>query len=150
MTDWPMVDERSAYAACYTTGTTGQPKGVYYSHRSIYLHTSALALGLNVTPDDCCMIIAPMFHAQSWGFAQMATLTATKIVLPGRYTLENAPLLIDAIIREGVTVSNGAPAILMSMLRYVESLPQAPDFHRLRLICGASEPPLAMKRLPNN
>jgi len=144
LTDWPMIDERSAYAACYTTGTTGQPKGVYYSHRSIYLHTMALAIGLNVTPDDCCMIIAPMFHAQSWGFPQVATLMATKIVLPGRYTLEDAPLLIDAIIREGVTVTNGAPAILMSMLRYVESLPRAPDLHRLRLICGASEPPLAM------
>ena len=144
LTDWPMIDERSAYAACYTTGTTGQPKGVYYSHRSIYLHTTALALGLNVTPDDCCMIVAPMFHAQSWGFPQMATLMATKIVLPGRYSLEDAPLLIDACLREGVTVSNGAPAILMSMLRYAESLLQAPDLHRLRLICGASEPPLAM------
>lgn len=144
LTDWPMIDERSAYAACYTTGTTGQPKGVYYSHRSIYLHTTALALGLNITPDDCCMIVAPMFHAQSWGFPQMATLMATKIVLPGRYSLEDAPLLIDACLREGVTVSNGAPAILMSMLRYAESLLQAPDLHRLRLICGASEPPLAM------
>lgn len=144
LTDWPMIDERSAYAACYTTGTTGQPKGVYYSHRSIYLHTTALALGLNITPDDCCMIVAPMFHAQSWGFPQMATLMATKIVLPGRYSLEDAPLLIDACLREGVTVSNGAPTILMSMLRYAESLLQAPDLHRLRLICGASEPPLAM------
>jgi fatty-acyl-CoA synthase len=144
ITNWPMIDERSAYAACYTTGTTGQPKGVYYSHRSIYLHTTALAMGLNVTPDDCCMIIAPMFHAQSWGFPQLATLMATKIVLPGRYTLEDAPSLIDTFVREGVTLSNGAPALLMSMLRYVESLPQAPELHRLRLICGASEPPLAM------
>lgn len=59
--DWPTIDERSAYGACYTTGTTGQPKGIYYSHRSIYLHSAALVANLGLTLSDCTMLIAPMF-----------------------------------------------------------------------------------------
>jgi fatty-acyl-CoA synthase len=146
VTDWPMIDERAAYAACYTTGTTGQPKGVYYSHRAIYLHAMAIAAHLGITLDDCSMFIAPMFHAQSWGLPQAATLMANKIVLPGRYTVDDVSWMVDALIEEGVTVTNGAPAILMPMLRYLESLPVAPDLRRLRLLCGASEPPLSMMR----
>jgi len=62
-----MIDERSAYSACYTTGTTGKPKGVYYSHRNIYLHTYAIAMALQVEIKDVIMQIVPMFHAQGVG-----------------------------------------------------------------------------------
>lgn len=65
--EWPEVNERSAYAACYTTGTTGRPKGVYYSHRAIVLHAYAIASAVNMTLDDCTMIITPMFHGNGWG-----------------------------------------------------------------------------------
>jgi len=142
--DWPEIDEHSAYSACYTTGTTGRPKGVYYSHRAIYLHSMTMATNVGMTLDDCTMLITPMFHGQSWGLPQSATLMANKIVLPGRYTMEDTAALTDVIIAEGVTVTNGAPAIFQPMLQYIESLPVKPDFSRLRMLSGATEPPLSM------
>ncbi len=142
--EWPVIDERSAYSACYTTGTTGRPKGVYYSHRAIYLHSAALATNLGMTLDDCTMLITPMFHGNCWGLPQAATLMANKIVLPGRYMAEDTAPLTDAIIAEGVTVANGAPAIFQPMLQYIETLPVKPDFSRLRMVSGATEPPISM------
>lgn len=143
---WPEVDERSAYSACYTTGTTGRPKGVYYSHRAIYLHSCAIATNVGMVLDDCTMLITPMFHGQAWGLPQAATLMANKIVLPGRYTAEDTRPLTDALIAEGVTVANGAPAIFLPMLQYIETLETKPDLSRLRMMSGATEPPLTMMR----
>lgn len=142
--DWPVIDERSAYSACYTTGTTGRPKGVYYSHRAIYLHSTSLALNVGMGLDDCTMLLTPMFHAQCWGLPQAAVLTANKIVLPGRYMVEDTAPLTDVIIAEGVTVTCGAPAIFQPMLNYIETLPVKPDFSRLRMLCGASEPSMPL------
>jgi fatty-acyl-CoA synthase len=142
--DWAMVDERSAYAACYTSGTTGRSKGVFYSHRSLYLHSMSLAAMVGITLHDCTMLLTPMFHAQGWGLPQAATLMANKILLPGRYAMEDTAFLIDAIIAEGVTVAGGVPTILLPMLRYIETLAVKPDFSRLRLLCGGSEPPLSL------
>ena len=142
--DWPEIDETSAYSACYTTGTTGKPKGVYYSHRGIYLHSTAMATNLGMTLDDCVMLITPMFHGQCWGLPQAATLLGDKIVLPGRYVAEDTKPLVDAMIAEGVTVANGAPAIFQPMLQYIETMPVKPDFSRMRMLSGASEPPLSM------
>jgi len=142
--DWPMIDERSAYAACYTTGTTGRPKGVYYSHRSIYLHSTAIVSNLGMRLDDCTMLIAPMFHAQGLGLPQAATLMANKVVLPGRYFMEDTAPLVDAIVAEGVSIINGTPAILSPMLHHIETLPVKTDLSRLRILCGGSEPPLSM------
>lgn len=144
--DWPMIDEHSAYSACYTTGTTGRPKGVYYSHRAICLHAMAMAANLGMTLDDCTMLITPMFHGQCWGLPQAAVLMANKIVLPGRYAAEDTAPLTDALIAEGVTVTNGAPAIFQPMLQHIEALPVKPDFSRLRMLSGATEPPLAMMK----
>ena len=144
--DWPVIDERSAYGACYTTGTTGQPKGVYYSHRSVYLHAMALANGLSMTMEDCAMLITPMFHGQCWGLPQAVVYAASKLVLPGRYTVEDTAPLTDALIAETVTVTNGAPAIFLPMLRYIETMKEKPDFRRLRMLSGATEPPLSMMR----
>lgn len=142
--DWPEIDETSAYSACYTTGTTGKPKGVYYSHRGIYLHSTAMATNLGMTLDDCVMLITPMFHGQCWGLPQAATLLADKIVLPGRYVAEDTKPLVDAMIAEGVTIANGAPAIFQPMLQYIETMPVKPDFSRMRMLSGATEPPLSM------
>jgi fatty-acyl-CoA synthase len=144
--DWPEIDERSAYSACYTTGTTGRPKGIYYSHRSIYLHSMAIALAVGMTLDDCTMPITPMFHGQSWGLPQAATLMANKIVLPGRYLAEETAPLTEAIIREGVTITNGAPAILQPMLEHIRARGARPDLSRTRLLSGATEPPLSLMR----
>jgi fatty-acyl-CoA synthase len=143
---WPEIDERAAYSACYTTGTTGRPKGVYYSHRAIYLHSMAMAAALGMTLDDCTMLITPMFHGQCWGLPQAATLMATKIVLPGRYVAADTGPLTDAMIAERVTIANGAPAIFQPMLEHIRAAGLRPDFSRARLLSGATEPPLSMMR----
>ncbi len=144
--DWPVVDETSAYSACYTTGTTGHPKGVFYSHRAIVLHSYAVALNVDFSLDDCSMLVTPMFHANCWGLPQAAALMANKIVLPGRFTVEDIAPLTDVMIRENVTIANGAPAIFQPMLEYIRTHKLRPDFSRMRLLSGATEPPLAMMR----
>ncbi len=144
--DWPVIEETSAYSACYTTGTTGRPKGIYYSHRGIYLHTMAEVTALGMRSDDTVLLIAPMFHGQCWGLPQAAVLAAAKIVLPGRYTADDPGVLVDAMIAEQVTVANGAPAIFGPMLDHIKSLPSKPDFRGARLLSGATEPPLPLMR----
>ena len=141
-----MIAERSAYSACYTTGTTGRPKGVYYSHRGICLHTMAQASNLLMSAQDTVMMITPMFHAQSWGLPQSAVYSAAKIVLPGAYAAAEIGLLVDVMIAEDVTVANGAPAIFAPMLDYIKSLDAKPDFSRARLLSGSTEPALALMR----
>ena len=144
--DFPLIDESSAFAACYTTGTTGRPKGVFYSHRSVVLHSYMLALEVGIEPSDAVMVITPMFHASGWSWPQASVLRRTKIVLPGRYSADDLGGLTQVLIDEDVTVANGAPAILSPMLDYIKSLDEMPDLSRLRLGCGASEPPLSMMR----
>ncbi len=143
---WPMINERSAYSACYTTGTTGMPKGVYYSHRNIYLHTLQFAHMGQISTNDVIMQIVPMFHAQGWGVFFIAPLVGAKIVLPGRYTLDDPGSLVDLMLSEKVTVSCGAPAIFMPMLQYIQKMPEKPDLTGLRMYSGATEPPLSMMK----
>ena len=85
---WPNLDEKSAYAACYTTGTTGKPKGVYYSHRNVYLHSCAIALNAEIALRDTVLQIVPMFHALGWGMSQAATMVGARQVFSGMYTLD--------------------------------------------------------------
>jgi fatty-acyl-CoA synthase len=144
--DWPMIEESSAYSACYTTGTTGRPKGVYYSHRGIYLHTMAMVAELGMSAYDSVMLITPMFHGSCWGLPQAAVQAKAKVVLPGRYAANDLAPVVDAMIAEGVTVANGAPAIFGPMLDYIASLEIKPDFSRARFLSGATEPPLSMMR----
>ncbi|MDA8308137.1 MAG: long-chain fatty acid--CoA ligase [Deltaproteobacteria bacterium] len=143
---WRMIDEKSAYSACYTSGTTGKPKGVYYSHRSIYLHTTAVALSFSISASDVLLQMVPMFHAQGWGFWLAAPMTGAKLVFSGRYTLDTTGGLVDLIVSEKPTVTAGAPALFMPMLHYIRTMPQKPDFSGLRIASGATEPPLAMMR----
>lgn len=144
--DWPMVDETSAYSACYTTGTTGRPKGIYYSHRGMCLHTLTMTGLVGMSSDDTVMLITPMFHGQSWGLPQAAVQAMAKIVLPGRYVAEDTSALVDAMIAEEVTVANGAPAIFTPMLEYIRTLDSKPDLSRARLLSGATEPSLSLMR----
>jgi len=144
--DWPVIDETSAYSACYTTGTTGRPKGIFYSHRGIYLHTLTMVADLGMRSRDAVMLVTPMFHGQCWGLPQAAVRAATKVVLPGRYMAHDTKVLVDAMIAEGVTVANGAPAIFLPMLDYIRSLEVKPDLSRARLLSGATEPPLSLMR----
>jgi fatty-acyl-CoA synthase len=144
--DWPMINEDSAYSACYTSGTTGRPKGVYYSHRDIYLHTMVMVSYVGLHCDDCVMNIVPLFHGQGWGVFFGAVMMGAKMIFPGRYVAEDTSPLVDIMIQEKVTVANGAPAIFLPMLHYIETLEQKPDFSRARFLSGATEPPLAMMK----
>lgn len=144
--DWPMIEESSAFSACYTTGTTGRPKGVYYSHRGIYLHTLTMVAELGMSAHDSVLLLTPMFHGSCWGLPQAAVQARSKVVLPGRYAADNLGPIVDAIITEGVTVGNGAPAIFGPMLEYIRTLETKPDLSRARFLSGATEPPLSMMR----
>ncbi len=142
--EWPMIDERSTFSACYTSGTTGKPKGIYFSQRCIYVHTHSMALALRMTPEDVLLQTVPMFHCQGWGLYFAASLVGAKIVFPGMYTAETLDILVDLMISEKVTINQGAPAILIPMLNYLDSLDEKPKFKNLRILSGATEPPLSM------
>jgi fatty-acyl-CoA synthase len=144
--DWPHMDERAACAACYTTGTTGRPKGVYYSHRSTYLHALAICSNAQVSSQDCYFQLVPMFHAMGWGGPYVATLVGAKFVLPGMYNLQRLDLLAEVMVNEKATVSAGAPALLLPMLEYIKKLETKPDFRGARILSGATEPPLSMMK----
>lgn len=142
--DWPNLDERSAYAACYTTGTTGMPKGVYYSHRDVYLHSCAIVMAGEISMRDCCLQIVPMFHALGWGLCQAATMAGCRIIMSGMYTLETLNVLAELFVKEKVNVSAGAPAIFGPFLEYIRTLEQKPDLSGVRLLSGATEPPVSL------
>lgn len=144
--EWPNMDERSACAACYTTGTTGRPKGVYYSHRSTYLHALAIGNNAQVSSQDCYFQLVPMFHAMGWGGPYFATLVGAKFVLPGMYNLQRLDELAEIMVSEKVTVSAGAPALLLPMLEYIKRMETKPDFTGARILSGATEPPLSMMK----
>ncbi len=144
--EWPHMDETSAYAACYTTGTTGKPKGVYYSHRDVYLHSCAIGNNAEISIADTYCQIVPMFHALGWGLSQAATMVGARLVFPGMYTLDRLEGLSKLIVDEKVTVSAGAPAIFMPLLEYIRGLDKKPDLSGARLLSGASEPPVAMMK----
>jgi fatty-acyl-CoA synthase len=137
---WPTIDERSAAAMCYTSGTTGNPKGVVYSHRSTWLHslavTSGAAYALNER--DRVLLIVPMFHANAWGLPYAAWQVGADLVLPGRF-LQAAPLA-RLIADERPTIAAAVPTIWNDMLRHGEETTL--DLASLRLVvCGGSAVP---------
>ncbi len=144
--EWPIIDENSAYGACYSSGTTGRPKGVYYSHRGMYLQAITYANIASMSVEDCVFQIVPMFHVMGWNTPHAATFVGAKLVFSGKYSLNELDKLADILVQEKVTVANGAPAILMPMLEYIRKLENKPDLTGARLISGASEPPIAMMK----
>ena len=141
--DWPVLDQRDAAAMCYTTGTTGDPKGVVYSHRSTYLHTmggiSAGALGLG--QDNRALLIVPMFHANAWGLPYECWFVGTDIVMPGRF-LQSEPLT-RMIAQEKVTFTGAVPTIWNDVLRYGEQ--NEIDLSTLKtVVVGGSAVPRAL------
>jgi fatty-acyl-CoA synthase len=143
---WPVLDERSAYGACYTTGTTGRPKGVYYSHRNIYLHGLAIASNAEISYRDCFYQLVPMFHALGWGMPHASIIVGAKFVLPGMYNIADLGSLALPLVAEKVTATAGAPALFMPMLEYIRGLKEKPDLRGARFISGATEPSLALMK----
>jgi fatty-acyl-CoA synthase len=144
--EWPNIDEMSASSACYTSGTTGQPKGVYYSHRDVYLQAMMYALNAVITVEDCVLQIVPMFHVLGWGTPYAATMTGAKLILPGKYSLESLDSLIKILVQEKVTLSAGVPSILRAILNHLLKMDPVPDLSGVRFLTGGSEPPLSMMK----
>ncbi len=140
---WPELDERTDAFLCYTSGTTGQPKGVIYTHRATVLHAYAVALpdSQNISASEVVMPVVPMFHANAWEAPFAATLTGAKLVLPGGQ-LDGASLyrLMEA---EGVTFSIGVPTVWLNVLNYLQQNQLRPRTLR-RLLLGGSATPLSM------
>jgi 3-(methylthio)propionyl---CoA ligase len=144
--DWPLLEENSASSLCYTSGTTGHPKGVLYSHRSTVLHTYASALPdvLNCSANDTVLPIVPMFHANAWGLPYVCCMVGAKLVLPGP-RLEGESLY-ELIESEGVTFAAGVPTVWQGTLACLEA--RGLTFSTLkRILVGGSACPPALLRL---
>jgi fatty-acyl-CoA synthase len=136
-----VTDERQAAAICYTTGTTGNPKGVLYSHRSAWLHSNAITTSnvFGLCDRDRVLPVVPMFHANAWGLPYACLLTGASMVMPGPDLSPGA--IAELLESEGVTVTAGVPTIWMGMLPLLDDH----EFSSLRLIiCGGSAVPRAL------
>ncbi|OHV00365.1 long-chain fatty acid--CoA ligase [Mycobacterium talmoniae] len=144
--DWPEIDENSAAAMCYTSGTTGNPKGVVYSHRSSYLHSMAACTtnGIGVGSVDRVLPIVPMFHANAWGLPYAALMAGADLVLPDRYL--DARSLVDAVETQRPTVAGAVPTIWNDVMHFLDTEPDH-DMSSLRLVaCGGSAVPVSLMR----
>ena len=144
---WPDLDERAASSLCYTSGTTGNPKGVLYSHRSTLIHALSASQtdGFSLSSLDCVMPIAPLFHANGWSMPYACPMVGAKMVLPGRHM--DAPSLFDLLSAEGVTFAVGVPTIWTMLLAYMsEQGVTLPDLDRC-MVGGTALPPAVQKAL---
>lgn len=144
---WPNIDENAPMGLCYTSGTTGKPKGVLYTNRSTYLHTMSQAMtdSMNLSALDAVCGIVPMFHAMGWGLPFTASMLGCKQVMPHRFM--DAPRLVQLMADEEVTISAGVPTIWQGIKSVVTDNPDKHDLSKLsRLTCGGSAPPVSMSR----
>jgi fatty-acyl-CoA synthase len=139
--DYPEIDERQAAALCYTSGTTGNPKGVLYSHRSISLHSTATLMkdALGLSSVDKVLAVVPMFHANAWGLPHGAALAGADLILPDRF-LQAEPLA-KLIATERPTLIGCVPTIFADMLRYADEHPEVDLSSLVNAACGGSAVP---------
>jgi fatty-acyl-CoA synthase len=131
---WPVIDERRAAAMCYTSGTTGRPKGVVYSHRALVLHSIVFALpdALGISSRDVILPVVPMFHVNAWGLPYTAAFTGAALVLPGP-RLDPVSLL-DLAADERVTFAAGVPTVWMAVLQALDAEPERWDLGALQRV----------------
>lgn len=142
---FPRLDEGAAAILCYTSGTTGRPKGVLYSHRSTVLHTFAVCLGevMGLTQRDVVLPVVPMFHANAWGLPYACLMTGVKQIFPGPHM--DARSILELMSSERVTIAGGVPTIWLGILAALDEAPGKYDLSRVRMmIIGGSAAPPAM------
>jgi fatty-acyl-CoA synthase len=139
--DYPEVDERQAAALCYTSGTTGNPKGVLYSHRSISLHSTATLMkdSTGLSSSDRVLAVVPMFHANAWGLPHGAALAGADLILPDRFL--GAEPLAKLIAEERPTLMGCVPTIFLDLLRYADGHPDVDLSSLNNAACGGSAVP---------
>ncbi len=140
--DWPEIDENSPLGLCYTSGTTGKPKGVMYTHRSNYLHTISICMTdvMGLSASDTVLGIVPMFHANAWGLPWAACMLGMQQVFPHRFM--DPKRLTELLESENITMSAGVPTIWQGVRSILEAAPGKFDLSDLqRLTCGGSAPP---------
>jgi fatty-acyl-CoA synthase len=144
--DYPEVDEREAAALCYTSGTTGNPKGVLYSHRSMSLHSTATLVrdGLGLCHTDRVLTVVPMFHANAWGLPHGAALAGADLIMPNRYLA--AEPLAQLIASERPTLMGCVPTIFADLLRYADEHPGIDLSSLCNATCGGSAVPRALMK----
>ncbi len=143
--DWPELDERTAAAMCYTSGTTGNPKGVVYSHRSTWLHSLSIGTAnvFGLSEHDNVLPVVPMFHASAWGLAYAAWFAGADLLMPGRF-LQAEPMA-KMITEQRPTVAGAVPTIWNDLLSYADE--HRTDLRSLRLVaCGGSAVPESLMR----
>jgi fatty-acyl-CoA synthase len=140
--EYPEFDEKQAAAMCYTSGTTGRPKGALYSHRSTVLHSMMAAMGntFALSEADCVLPVVPMFHVNAWGLPFASVLVGAKIMMPGPH-LDPESLLED-FEQEGVTFTAGVPTVFLAVLQALDAEPDRYDLSKLRsMVIGGSAVP---------
>ncbi|WP_072806452.1 long-chain fatty acid--CoA ligase [Rhodococcoides yunnanense] len=148
--DWPELDERSAAAMCYTSGTTGDPKGVVYSHRSIWLHSMQACMtdAMALAQSDTVLAIVPMFHAMSWGLPYAALMVGASLIMPDRY-LQPAPLA-EMIATLRPTAAAAVPTIWQALHAHLAEHPVDLSCLRDVLVGGSACPPSLMRAFHND
>jgi acyl-CoA synthetase (AMP-forming)/AMP-acid ligase II len=144
---WGGFDENTAAGLCFTSGTTGQPKGVTYTHRSNYLHTLRLLQAdvMGITAQDTVMPVVPMFHANAWGLPFAAAAVGARLALPGRHL--DGSSLARFIVSEGVTISSAVPTVWLGLVEHLEAEGgEVPSLKRV-VVGGSPMPPALMERI---
>ncbi len=139
---WPMLDERSPMMLCYSSGTTGNPKGVAYTQRSTYVHTISNLANYAMEPSDNVLPVVPMFHAAAWGYPFMAVTRGAKITYPGPDLTPEG--LVRLFVDERVTFSAGVPTVWLGIKQYLEANPDLAISSIRAFFCGGSAVPRAM------